>query len=58
MCLFWQKCVEFIFIRIKKNEDQGNEKCHVKSMMSDETNERIKRDTHHGSESARQTARP
>jgi hypothetical protein len=32
----------FIFIRIKKGEDQGKEKCHTKSMMSKETNERLK----------------
>ena len=37
----------FIFNRIKKDEDQGKEKCHVKSMMSNEDNERIKRDTQH-----------
>ncbi len=35
----------FIFIRIKKGEDQGKEKCHDKSMMSKEANERLKRDT-------------
>ncbi len=35
----------FIFIRRKKGEDQGKEKCHAKSMMSKETNERQKRDT-------------
>ena len=39
---FW-----FIFIRIKKDQDQGKEKCHSKSMMSKESNERLKRDTHH-----------
>ena len=38
---------EFIFSRIKKDEDQGKEKCHAKSMMSKETNERLKRDTQH-----------
>ena len=45
---------EFIFSRIKKGEDQGKkdevqgkEKCHVKSMMSKEANERLKRDTQH-----------
>ena len=32
----------FIFIRIKKDEDQGKEKCHTKSMISKETNERLK----------------
>jgi hypothetical protein len=37
---FW-----FIFIRIKKGEGQGKEKCHTKSMMSKEDNERLKRDT-------------
>ncbi len=37
----------FIFSRIKKGEDQGKEKCHAKSMMSKETNERLKRDTQH-----------
>ncbi len=36
-----------IFIRIKKDEDQGKEKCHAKSMMSKETNESLKRDTQH-----------
>ena len=35
------------FIRIKKGEVQGKEKCHAKSMMSKETNERLKRDTQH-----------
>ena len=43
LCLF----VEFIFSRIKKGEGQGKEKCHAKSMMSKETNERLKRDTQH-----------
>jgi hypothetical protein len=38
---------EFIFIRIKKDEVQGKEKCHSKSMMSKEANERLKGDTHH-----------
>ena len=38
---------KFISIRIKKGEDKGKEKCHTKSMMSMEDNERIKRDTHH-----------
>ena len=37
--------VVFIFSRIKKGEDQGKEKCHTKSMMSNEANERPKRDT-------------
>ena len=37
----------FIFNRIKKDEDQGKEKCHDKSMMSKEANERLKRDTQH-----------
>ena len=37
----------FIFRRIKKGEGQGKEKCHAKSMMSKETNERLKRDTQH-----------
>ena len=40
--------VVFIFSRIKKDEDQGKEKCHDKSMLSNETNERLKRDTQHG----------
>ena len=35
------------FVRIKKDEDQGKEKCHTKSMMSNEANERLKRDTQH-----------
>ena len=35
----------FIFNRIKKGEGQGKEKCHTKSMMSKEVNERLKRDT-------------
>ena len=38
---------KFIFSRIKKGEGQGKEKCHAKSMMSKETNERLKRDTQH-----------
>jgi hypothetical protein len=37
----------FIFSRIKKGESQGKEKCHPKSMMSHEVNERIKIDTQH-----------
>ena len=37
----------FIFSRIKKGESQGKEKCHSKSMMSNEVNERLKRDTQH-----------
>ena len=36
-----------IFSRIKKDEGQGKEKCHAKSMMSKEVNERLKRDTQH-----------
>ena len=42
-----QFCFQFIFSRIKKGEDQGKEKCHAKSMMSKEANERLKRDTQH-----------
>ena len=38
---------KFIFIRIKTDEVQGKEKCHTKSMMSYEANERLKRDTQH-----------
>ncbi len=41
-----QTC-SFIFSRIKKGEVQGKEKCHAKSMMSKEANERLKRDTQH-----------
>ena len=37
----------FIFIRIKKGEGQGKENCHAKSVMSKETNGRLKRDTQH-----------
>ena len=37
----------FIFTRIKKDEGQGKEKCHAKSMMSKEANERLKTDTQH-----------
>ncbi len=36
---------EFIFIRIKKDETQRKEKYHAKSMMSNEANQRLKRDT-------------
>ena len=36
---------KFISSRIKKSGGQGKEKCHAKSMMSKETNERLKRDT-------------
>ena len=43
--MFIFRRVWFIFIRIKKGEVQGKEKCHSKSMMSKETNERLKRDT-------------
>ncbi len=43
-CLF---VFQFISSRIKKDEDQGKEKCHAKSMMSKEANERLKRDTQH-----------
>ncbi len=38
---------KFIFIRIKKGENQGKEDCHAKSMMSNEVNERLKIDTQH-----------
>ena len=38
---------KFISIRIKKGEGQGKGKCHAKSMMSKEANERLKRDTQH-----------
>jgi hypothetical protein len=38
---------QFICSRIKKGEGQGKEKCHAKSMMSKEANERLKRDTQH-----------
>ena len=38
---------QFIFSRIKKDGGQGKEKCHAKSMMSKESNERLKRDTQH-----------
>ena len=38
---------QFIFSRIKKDTDQGQEKCHGKSMMSKEANEKLKRDTQH-----------
>ena len=41
------KASKFISRRIKKGEDQGKEKCHAKSMMSKEVNERLKRDTQH-----------
>ena len=37
----------FICNCIKKGEGQGKEKCHAKSMMSEETNERLNRDTQH-----------
>ncbi len=43
----WLSGLLFIFNRIKKGEGQGKEKCHSKSMMSKEANERLKRDTHH-----------
>ena len=39
--------MRFIFSRIKKGEGQGKEKCHAKSMMSKEANERLKRYTQH-----------
>jgi hypothetical protein len=32
---------KFIFIRTKQGEGQGKEKCHVKSMMSNEVNEKL-----------------
>ena len=38
---------KFISSRIKKGEGQGNGKCHAKSMMSKEANERLKSDTQH-----------
>ena len=41
----WNILSKFISIRIKKDEDQRKEKCHTKSMMSNEDNERLKRDT-------------
>ena len=34
-------CCLFIFIRIKKGEEQGMERCHTKPMMSNEDNERL-----------------
>jgi hypothetical protein len=37
--------MRFNFSRTKKGENQGKEKCHTKSMMSNENNERIKIDT-------------
>ena len=37
----------FIFSRIKKDERQGKEKCHAKSMMSNEANEKLNIDTQH-----------
>ena len=33
---------KFISSRIKKDEDQGKERCHTKSMMGNWDNERIK----------------
>jgi hypothetical protein len=36
-----------LFFFLKKGEGQGKEKCHAKSMMSNEANERLKRDTQH-----------
>ena len=39
--------LKFIFRRLQKDEDQRKEKCHTKSMMCNEVNERLKRDTHH-----------
>ena len=33
------------FHRIKKGESQGKEKCHAKSMMSNEAHDRLKIDT-------------
>ena len=38
---------KFISSRIKKDEDEGKEKCHSKSMMSKKANERLTRDTQH-----------
>ena len=38
---------QFISSRIKIGEGQGKEKCHAKSEISKEANERLKRDTHH-----------
>jgi hypothetical protein len=54
---------KFIFNRIKKDEGQGKEKCHAKSMMSNEANERIKytlsmcRQVEHGGKSTREGAK-
>jgi hypothetical protein len=42
---FLVRCIlleKFIFSRIRKDEGQGKEKCHVKSMISKEANERLK----------------
>ena len=49
VCVYLQLFIQVKFIssRIKKGEGQGKEKCHAKSMMSKEANERLKRDTQH-----------
>ena len=36
-----------MFSRIKKDQDQGKEKCHGKSMVSNEVNENVKIYTQH-----------
>ena len=41
--------IDSFFSRIKKGEDQAKEKCHVKSVISNGANERIKICTQRGS---------
>ena len=50
---------KFISSRIKKGEDQGKERCHAKSMMSNGANERLKIYTQHVplSQNAEETVR-
>ena len=42
-----QAKLQFYFIRIKKGEGQGKEKCDAKSMMSNGVNESLKIYTQH-----------
>ncbi len=37
----------FIFSRIKKGKDEGNERCHSKTMMNNEVNESLRIYTQH-----------
>ena len=45
--IVWEDFADFIFTRIKKGEGQGKKRCHAKSVMSNEANERLRIYTQH-----------